>query len=521
MHFEQLVMSLLHAAQRYSWRNLLLLLIFMNFFAIIVMFFSLERRCTADAPLDVPEPPAKVNKARLFERAFDLPNNMVTAIFREFEPYEHDLEETLLSFNSVFSRMRILVVSDDALYPPLQQIPQTVESVRLQKYISDFSNNSLADYIRNQFVLLAPDNVRLTQPVILTEMVKFLINNPDQLVAVPVGDVDCLQLRVEPRLWSLSYKTLPKSSSLCDAISGEHAVLLPSKLLLSLPFALERPLPDSLYIQTTLRGIKTRIIQDVHLSKPLKRLFGNEHLREKKVRYYSFHKQMLYQKFGVKKVTREDKIVEWYGCHKNSERCFGTVINETPDYLFKKRWTPPCCLENLRVTARHTFKVLEEFQVRYWLEGGSLLGAARAGDIIPWDYDVDIGIYEEDLPRCPWLKLAKENKRPVDPQGFIWEKATEGSFYRVQFSAKNRLHVDIFPFRSKGGTMTKDTWFETHRQDREFPESYLKPLTRIPFAGVHASAPNNVTGFLEYKFGKGVITKKQYPNPEVLTYDEA
>ena len=46
--------------------------------------------------------------------------------------------------------------------------------------------------------------------------------------------------------------------------------------------------------------------------------------------------------------------------------------------------------------------------MRYWLEGGSLLGAARSGDLIPWDYDVDVGIFEEDLPRCAELAAAKQ-----------------------------------------------------------------------------------------------------------------
>jgi fukutin-related protein len=63
-------------------------------------------------------------------------------------------------------------------------------------------------------------------------------------------------------------------------------------------------------------------------------------------------------------------------------------------------------LEALRKTARHVFSVLDEAGVRYWLEGGSLLGAMRHSDIIPWDYDVDIGIYEDDIARSKWLMRA-------------------------------------------------------------------------------------------------------------------
>ncbi|KFV05678.1 Fukutin-related protein, partial [Pterocles gutturalis] len=103
------------------------------------------------------------------------------------------------------------------------------------------------------------------------------------------------------------------------------------------------------------------------------------------------------------------------------------------------RWTPPCCLRALRETARHVVGILETAGVRYWLEGGSLLGAARLGDIIPWDYDVDLGIYREDVGKCRWL--AEATTAPVeDDEGFFWEKAAEGEFYRVHYSRTNRLH---------------------------------------------------------------------------------
>ena len=61
--------------------------------------------------------------------------------------------------------------------------------------------------------------------------------------------------------------------------------------------------------------------------------------------------------------------------------------------------------------------------------------------------------------------------------------------------------------------MTKKTWFKSHKQDREFPERFLKPLTKIRFIGTLVSAPNNVKEFLEFKFGKGMIENPQYPNP--------
>jgi hypothetical protein len=111
----------------------------------------------------------------------------------------------------------------------------------------------------------------------------------------------------------------------------------------------------------------------------------------------------------------------------------------------------------------------------------------------------------------------------VDEDGYVWERAqpSEGGFYRVHYSQTNRLHVDIFPFRpTTDGKMTKDYWFPTHPQDREFPEHFLHPMSSIEFVGRQVSAPNNIRDFLELKFGKGAIETPQYPDPKLLKFKD-
>ncbi|KAM9168566.1 LOW QUALITY PROTEIN: ribitol 5-phosphate transferase FKRP [Mergus octosetaceus] len=103
---------------------------------------------------------------------------------------------------------------------------------------------------------------------------------------------------------------------------------------------------------------------------------------------------------------------------------------------------------------------------------------------------------------------------PPDAEGFVWEKAAEGDFYRVHYSRANRLHVDLWPFYPRAGVMTKDTWLG-HPQDMEFPERFLRPLVPLPFAGFTAMAPNNARAFLELKFGPGAVENPEYPNPAV------
>ncbi|NWX36002.1 FKRP protein, partial [Notiomystis cincta] len=301
----------------------------------------------------------------------------------------------------------------------------------------------------------------------------------------------------------------------CGTLDGAPVVLLlRTRDLFSLPFPLTPPLVTSLSIQASLRGWRLRLLPDSFPQS--RRPPPSAHALWKARNSLEKRRRALMELFGLKLEVLPDGARRWHGCDKDTPRCFGTVRSQTPQYLLAGRWTPPCCLRALRATVRHVVAELEAAGVRYWLEGGSLLGAVRHGDIIPWDYDADLGFYREDVPKCRWLAAVASGGRPVeDPQGFLWEKAAEGEFYRVHFSRINRLHVDLWPFYvRRGGVMTKDTWLG-HRQDVEFPERFLVPLGALEFAGVVAKAPNDPRAFLELKFGPGAIENPEYPNPEV------
>nr|CAD7404016.1 unnamed protein product [Timema cristinae] len=447
----------------------------------------------------------------------------LTIVIRKFEYFENDIPETIQSLMSVFPKVPILIVSDTLPYPPLNLKELNKNGTFVKLINLNFNFNRLFEeknplfHIKTNFVLIIPDSTRISSKL-FNVMLKELKVQPDRLISTPFLNSnvkDCLKLKLELKEWYLEY-ILTSDSDLCDVVKGKQVILLETGILRRLPDPFMLPFPEALYIQTSSKNIKVKLLRNQVL-RDGKPLFETTHAQWKVRQAEQGRRRHMYQTLGFKKVVLEKGAVEWYGCTRETPRCFGTVTNDMPQYLWEGKWTPPCCLEGLRRTARHVFDQLEAAGVRYWLEGGSLLGAMRMGDILPWDYDIDVGIYRDDIPLCSWLNQAR-SQPVIDDKGFVWEKANEGDFYRVQFSQVNRLHVDLFPFYKKNSTMTKDTWFVTHKQDKEFPEHFLRPISSIDFIGRKVSAPNNIRDFLELKFGKGAIENPEYPDPEQLEF---
>ena len=441
--------------------------------------------------------------------------DQVSFVFREFEDYENGISKTAKGIIEKVPDAAIIVISDSLPYPPIE-LPKT-ESVHLVTLDlqpdESLKKSRPENVIKTKYMLLLPDSVGLKSPRDVQVLIQEFESQPSDVKAMvwpidPHAHLHCTGLNVKLREWTLQY--FPSQSKECDIVLGQFITLMQSEDFFSLSDPFQRPLPEALFIQTALRGWKIAI-GDKPVFQQADLLFQDAHSSWKhKTRRFSMLKKA-YNKFGIKLIQKEDGQEEWYGCSKDSTRCFGTVINDMPEYLYRGRWTPPCCLKALRVTARHVFRILSSQDVRYWLEGGSLLGAARNGDIIPWDYDIDIGIYMQDIGKSYHLTSAQTGMYE-DEDGYVWEKAREGEFYRVQYSQSNHLHVDIWPFFSKNGTMTKNTWMKGHRQDMAFAEKYLQPLDKISFVGMEASAPNNWKEFLELKFGEGVIENPKFPD---------
>lgn len=52
-------------------------------------------------------------------------------------------------------------------------------------------------------------------------------------------------------------------------------------------------------------------------------------------------------------------------------------------------------------------KVLDQYNVTFWLECGTLLGAMRDGTFIPWEHDIDFGVWKSQFPNSTQQSITK------------------------------------------------------------------------------------------------------------------
>lgn len=100
-------------------------------------------------------------------------------------------------------------------------------------------------------------------------------------------------------------------------------------------------------------------------------------------------------------------------------------------------------------------EVCKKHNIRYFLEGGTLIGAVRHGGFIPWDDDMDIAMPREDYEKFITLKDEFEYpyflQTPYTDNGFFWSNpavrnsnTTAVSPYFAYQPMNHGAFVDIF-----------------------------------------------------------------------------
>ena len=90
-------------------------------------------------------------------------------------------------------------------------------------------------------------------------------------------------------------------------------------------------------------------------------------------------------------------------------------------------------------------KVCKEHNIKYWIDFGTLLGAVRHKDYIPWDDDIDLGMMRDDYD-----KFEKVFNEAVSDKDLFVEKCCKNrgtsSILKVNHKKLPTIFLDIFPY---------------------------------------------------------------------------
>jgi lipopolysaccharide cholinephosphotransferase len=163
-------------------------------------------------------------------------------------------------------------------------------------------------------------------------------------------------------------------------------------------------------------------------------------------------------------------------------------------------------------------QILVNNGVKYWADGGTLLGAVRHTGIIPWDDDLDIGILSKDIRK--FLDLEKN----LNKCGYSICKVWCG--YKIFYTDRKKIMIDgdeqcysfpfmdVFPFRKFPDgkyylslKAARDAWPKEVWNEKE-----LFPLVEYEFGDFNVLGPKNYQKYFDKLYGKdwNKIAYRQY-----------
>jgi phosphorylcholine metabolism protein LicD/GR25 family glycosyltransferase involved in LPS biosynthesis len=171
--------------------------------------------------------------------------------------------------------------------------------------------------------------------------------------------------------------------------------------------------------------------------------------------------------------------------------------------MVKLKETKPAIIKLLYQMMFDIHQILVNNGIKYWVDGGTLLGAVRHQGIIPWDDDLDIGLLSKD-----YRKL-KEIEKDFNKCGYRLVKHWLG--YKICY--KNRKNIpdfdysfpfmDIVSYKKEGEKIIPS--LKTVRES--WPNGYFEvkdtfPLVEYEFGDINVLGPKNSKPYLNRMYGK-------------------
>tara|TARA_B100001540_G_scaffold179275_1_gene158143 strand:+ start:3986 stop:5110 length:1125 start_codon:yes stop_codon:yes gene_type:complete len=155
--------------------------------------------------------------------------------------------------------------------------------------------------------------------------------------------------------------------------------------------------------------------------------------------------------------------------------------------------------------------IIEQQKCNYFLDAGTLLGAIRDKQFIPWDHDVDLGLIYNNQKEVDKLIKALKKKFYIralqfkdDPE--IWKPGKYRiikAYRKKGLFKREKLCLDIFIFyQSKLDNTGEEVYkYGVWGRNAFYPKHILEAFETTKFYNREYVIPKNPTKFLEFKYG--------------------
>ncbi|MDX8431415.1 MAG: LicD family protein [Candidatus Algichlamydia australiensis] len=168
--------------------------------------------------------------------------------------------------------------------------------------------------------------------------------------------------------------------------------------------------------------------------------------------------------------------------------------------------------------------------IPFWIDRGTCLGAMRYQGVVPWDYDIDIGVIANDFQNvyCALKKLDPKKYQVQD-----WSSRRQDAPFLKVYVKESGALIDIFHYRINKADKTlqvivanndslflSDGWraYEA-RYEKPIPFSTIFPLKVAEFDGLWLPVPHKTKEFLTTFYGD-IDRPVRYYSEETDAYEK-
>lgn len=187
---------------------------------------------------------------------------------------------------------------------------------------------------------------------------------------------------------------------------------------------------------------------------------------------------------------------------------------------------PTLTEKNLLSARKMLFMVadlLDEHNIPYHLEGGTLLGIVRDKELLPWDHDVDISIPQAFLEKLIALKPAlrlKGYRLSMKKSQINSGPIKKGEYYVIKIKSlwgyflhwflpthyKKLVVLDIF-IKAADDT---HTYWQAKGKTMRVENHYYQSFETVPYQNRTLKVPNRYKDYLTEKYGDWSIPVKEW-----------